>query len=103
MSYRFVIPAVALGLALPQAAVAGEPSNSNKAEATHTSAETVTTASAPILAMKTGQRAAETAKAMLEDTEPTLKFSDVLAMARKAIETARSESRHEQDSAKPES
>jgi len=103
MSYRFVIPAVALGLALPQAAAAGEPATTDKAEAAHTSAETVTKASAPILAMQNGQRAAEAAKAMLEDAEPTLKLSDVLAMAREAIETAQSESSHARDSAKPES
>ena len=103
MSFRFVIPAVALGLALPQAAAAGEPATTDKAEAAHTRAETVTRASAPILATKAGQGTAETAKAMLEDTEPTLKLSDVLAMAREAMETARSESGPGQDSAKPES
>ncbi len=103
MSFRFVIPAVALGLAAPLAAADGEPKPAPLTEPAHSTVESKNEATAPMLAVKAGQRAGETAKAMLADTEPTLKLSDVIATAREAIALAQNENGHEGEAGKAES
>jgi|GEM_PF-3225903 len=94
MSFRFVIPAVALGLAAPLAAAESETKPAEVTELAHNTAETATEATSPMLAMKAGERAGEAARAMLADTAPTLNLSDVIARAREAIESAHAETLH---------
>ena len=100
MSYRIVIPAVALGLAVPFAAAKSETKPAAVTEPAHATAEAVNKPASPMLAVKAGERAGEAAKAMLENSEPTLKLPDVIDRAREAIKTARNADSHDDKSGK---